>query len=148
VDWNNILQALQSALVDILLALIGLGSVYAVFYINKLKSKIQVEIEKTEDEKQRKLFEDALNRTNDLVVKTVMGIEQTTASSLRESVKDGKVDRAELLALGKTAVETVYNQLSTDTILVLQNQITDVKQYITDSVEANVLKLKDELGIK
>lgn len=134
----------QQVLVNVLTALISLGGAYIVFYVNKLVAKVKVETEKLQDEKQQKLFEDALNRVNDLIQKTVAQIEQTSAKQMREAVKDGKVDKAELEALGTLAVNNVYNQLTTDTKVVLSAELTDVEAYIQSAVEAAVLNLKNQ----
>jgi vacuolar-type H+-ATPase subunit H len=136
-------EALKEALTNIGIALLSLLSAYLVYYINKLVQKIKVETAKIEDEKQRKLVEDALNRVNDLAYKTVAQIEQTTAKSLRQLVKEGKADKEQLLALGKQAVDEVYAQLSVDTKKVLTDECLDVEKYIRDCVESYVLQIKE-----
>lgn len=136
-------EALKEALTNIGIALLSLLSAYLVYYINKLVQKIKVETAKIEDEKQRKLVEDALNRVNDLAYKTVAQIEQTTAKSLRQLVKEGKADKEQLLALGKQAVDEVYAQLSVDTKKALTDECLDVEKYIRDCVESYVLQIKE-----
>lgn len=133
---------IQNVLVNILIALITLLGAYVVLYLNKLQVKVVTEIGKIKDDKQQKLFTDAINRLNDLVLKTVTQIEQTTAKDLREAIKNGKVDKAELLALGKQAVDEVYLQLTDDSLEVLEQELTDVEDYIRASVEATVFNIK------
>jgi vacuolar-type H+-ATPase subunit H len=133
---------IQKVLTDILLALITLGGAYAVLYINKLKAKADVEIAKIQDEKQRKLISDAFARCNDLVVKVVGFTEQTVAKELREMVKDGKINKEELMACGKNAVDEIYSQLSDETKALLELEVNDVYGYIMNAVETEVLKIK------
>jgi replicative DNA helicase len=137
-------DVIMKVLTDILYALISLAGVYIVFLINKLIAKVKAEADKIADEKQRALVQTAIDRVNDLATKTVLMIEQTAAGTLRELVKDGKVDRAELLKLGEEAVNSIYEQLSDDTLAVLELEVNDVEKYIIDTVEAAVLRLKEE----
>jgi hypothetical protein len=132
----------QKVLIDILMALIGLASAYAVYYINKATAKVKAETENIADEKQRKLVQDALWRVEDLAIKTVESIEQTVAKETREAVKDGKVDRAELLALGTQAVDEIIGQLSEPTKTAIESEVNDLKTYVTSLVESAVLNLK------
>jgi vacuolar-type H+-ATPase subunit H len=133
---------IQKILVDIAISLLSLLGVVITYYVTKLVTKIQIETAKIKDEKQRKLVEDAINRVNSLVNSTVAKIEQTVAKDLRQAVADGKVDKAELLALGQQAVDEVYMQLSEDTKKLLADQLTDVDAFIRSLVEAQVLFIK------
>lgn len=139
-----LLETLQQTLIDILIALLSLGGAFLILYINKLSVKIKAETEKIQNEQQRALVGVAIERVNDLCKKTVSKIEQTTAGSLRELVKDGKIDRAELLSLGEVALDEVYAQLSNDALEVLEAEVTDVRSYILSTIESTLLELKNQ----
>jgi vacuolar-type H+-ATPase subunit H len=132
----------MSTLTTIIIAAIGLLGAYALSLIKQATAKIKAETNKINDETQRKLVQDALDRVSNLAERTVQKIEQTSASAIREAVKDGKIDREELLALGKTAFDEVYGQLSIDTVELLNTEIVDVQAYIQAVIESEVLKLK------
>jgi adenylate kinase len=136
------MELVKSFLVDVGIALLGLASAYAVLYLNKATAKVKEEIGKIQDEKQRALINAAIDRVNDLAFKSVSSVEQSSAKALREAVKAGIEDRQKLLDIGKSAVEDVYNQLSPDAIALLENEVTDVKKYIMNCVESEVLKIK------
>jgi vacuolar-type H+-ATPase subunit H len=130
-------------LTNIAIAIITLAGAYAVLYINKGIAKVKAETEKIQDEKQRALVNSAIDRVGDLTKKTVGSLEQVSAKSIREAVKTGIEDREKLLAIGKQAVDEIYGQLSEDTIKLLETEMFDVEKYITDTVESEVLKLKE-----
>jgi enoyl-CoA hydratase/carnithine racemase len=140
--WEQISPVLMSTLTTIIIAAIGLLGAYALSLIKQATEKIKAETNKINDETQRKLVQDALDRVSNLAQKTVQKIEQTSAAAVREAVKDGKVNREELLALGKTAFDEVYGQLSADTVELISTQVVDIQAYVEAVIEAEVLKLK------
>lgn len=137
------MEQLQQALVNVIIALIGLAGAYGVFYLNKLTVKVKLQTEQLKDEKQKKLLSDAIDRINDLAQKTVAQIEQTTAKDLRKAVADGKVNKAELEDLGKQAAMEVYSQLSSDAKTILSQEMNDVQDYIMKTIESSLLNLKN-----
>lgn len=133
---------INNSLIDILTAVLAFGAAWAIYYINVGTQIAKEKIKAIKDERQRALVDGAVDRVNDLAQKAVAKTEQTTAGELRNAVKDGNIDRSELLALGKKVANDVYGQLSKDAIDALQVEIGDVKKYIEDTVETEVLKLK------
>jgi hypothetical protein len=93
--WEQISPVLMSTLTTIIIAAIGLLGAYALSLIKQATEKIKAETNKINDETQRKLVQDALDRVSNLAQKTVQKIEQTSAAAVREAVKDGKVNREE-----------------------------------------------------
>ena len=136
-------QVIQ-AIGAILLALLGLLSAYIVQLINKVKVRTEVETAKIKDESQRQLINDALNRVQQLANDTVVATEQSIARELRESVKDGKIERSELVALGKQVSTDVYAQLTPQTKELLSQEITDIQSYIENAVEKALFELKNK----
>lgn len=134
---------LTQIITNIALALLGLAASYAIFLINKAKQKVEIEAERIKDEKQRALVKDALNQLNILAAKTVTSIEQTAARSLREAVKDGKVNRQELLVLASQAYTDVYGALKPEYLILLQKELGDINKLITDTIEEKVFEIKE-----
>lgn len=145
---DQILQSLQQAGIIIATVSIGALATVASFYIRKGAIYLMKRSEAIDDAKTQQLTKEAINRINDLAQKAVGSLEQTVAGALREAVKDGKVDRAELLALGVQAVNEVYNQLTPEVIAAAQVQISDIRRYIEDTVEDSLLHLKVEMANK
>lgn len=133
---------INNTLVDILTAVLTCVAAWAIYYINVGTQIAKEKAKAIKDERQMALVDGAVDRVNDLAKKAVGKTEQTTAGELRNAVKDGNIDRSKLLALGKKVADDVYVQLSKDAIDALQTEIGDVKKYIEDTVETEVLKLK------
>lgn len=78
-------------------------------------------------------------------VNAVVGkIEQVTAGTLREAVKNGNADRKELLALAQTAYDEVIAMVSPTVVEQLEKVIMDSEQYILDKIENSVRAVKLE----
>jgi hypothetical protein len=135
---------IQTFLVDVLTALLALATSYASYYIYKLSARLKADTQKIKEEQQLALADTAIDRINDLALKTVERFEQTIAGELRQAVKDGKADRNELLAIGRKAYQEVWDQLSDDMKAAASAEISDVKKYIEDTVEAMVRRIKEQ----
>ncbi|HLO11200.1 MAG TPA: hypothetical protein VK190_02965 [Pseudoneobacillus sp.] len=137
-------QALTTALTNIGIALIGLLSAYLVILIHRAADRIKAEASAVKNEDQRKLINDAIDRVNDLASKAVAQTEQTIAADLRQAVKDGTATPEELKAIGSDVKAYVCGQLTDDVKTALSAQITDIDKYVSDTVEAALLRLKNQ----
>ena len=81
-----------------------------------------------------------------LATKTVAKIEQTTASALRESVKDGNASPDELKKLSEQAFSDIKKQLSKDTRDLIEVHFGSYAKFIEDTIEQKVLELKRNVG--
>lgn len=134
-------------LFDILIAIGSLLGAYITIYFKKRQIKLDSEIAKIDDEKTKSLINTALERLGDLVTKGVYSAQQTLVGDIKNQIALGTANKSDLEKIGKDVANTVYGQLSTDAINTLQTEINDVKQYIVDSVEARLLKLKIDTAI-
>lgn len=133
--YERIVAYGMEALVTLILALIGLAVAYVTHYIRQASKRLQ---ENSEIE----LVNAAIARLEHLVVVTVTAAEQRVATDLRQAVKDGKVDRDELLAVAESVKEEVLLKLSDETLKVLEETFGDVIGLIEDYIEATVHELK------
>lgn len=140
---SEVIPVITNAAATILAALVSLLAAFAVRWINTLTAKAQVESAKIEDEHMRALVDEAIGRVDDLATKTVTKTEQTTAKALREAVKDGKVDKSELEALGVAARDEIVNSLSDEYKDALKFTVGSVEDYVTKAVETKVYELKN-----
>jgi len=140
-------QTIQNFLNQIVTALGGLAIAYLTLYIAKAKAKLEAEADKIKDEKAKALVDSSLERLNDLVLKGVNSAQQTLIADIKKQIALGKATPEDLLAVGKNVANTVYSQLSADTLDVLELEITDVQNYIIDSVEAQILTLKKTIVV-
>ena len=141
-DGTVISSAATQVLTDITLAAISLLAAYALHYIRVGIDKLRAQTAKLDDERERKLLDDALGDVEKLAYKTVAATEQTTARQLREAVKDGKIDRTELTKLGRQARMEVTAAISPDAQILITDNLGSFDDYVTKCVEEAVLKLK------
>jgi len=138
--YQPIIAELLNVLVSIVIALLGLVLAYVTYYIRKVSQRLQ---EKSKNE----LIDNAISRLEQLVTVSVQAAEQTVAAELRQAVKDGKVDRSELLALADNVKQQVLAKLNTETLAILKETFGDVDRLVTDYIEAKVLELKQSTAI-
>lgn len=139
---DNLKISLINALFSIGISLIGLLSAFLIYYISKLTNKLKIETQKISDDKQRELIQNALDRIKELSQNTVLELQQTVVEDLKKEIEKGNVNKEELLNVGNLAVKKVMHQLSEDTLMFAEMEISDIKAYITSIVESEVLKLK------
>ena len=139
---DQLTQEMTQILLNVVLAVISLGGMYAVLYINKAKQKLLLEAQVITDESQRQLVNQALYRLEDVARTTVEKLEQTTAKTLRQAVKEGKADEAMLKALAKDAYEEIMYTLSPKVKDVLSAEIKDLETYTLSVIEQKVAEVK------
>lgn len=136
-------EIFTQAILDIALAVLSLLLAYAVAAVRKFTEKVRVESQQLKDDGQRNLLLDALNDVEELTAKTVTQIEQTTAKTLREAVKDGKADRSELEALSKQAYNEIAGALRPEAKEMIEKNFGNFSTYLTKTIESKVFELKN-----
>lgn len=139
---DQLAQELTQALLNVLLAVISLGAVYATLYIRKAEQKLLLEAQVIADENQRQLVNQALCRLEEVALITVEKLEQTTAKALRQAIKEGKADKKQLEALAKEAYEEIMQTLSPKVKEVLSAEIKDLETYTLSLIEQKVAEVK------
>ena len=142
------MEDLQNQAVQVLgtlgIALLNLGVAYLLYYIKKATEKAKIETQKLQDEAKIQLINNAIDRVNKLATDSVKATESIVAKELRQSVADGKVDKAELYKLGTQVSKDIYNQLSEDTKNILSEEVKDVQSYINTVVEKTLFDIKNK----
>ena len=139
----EIIQSVVSeTLVNLMLAVITLAGTYAIYYIRLGASKLQAQTAQIADEKARQLLNNAVLDVANLVTLSVGAMEQTTAKALREEVKAGTKDRAELVALGRDVFNDVKKQIGPEAQRVITKNLGSFDSYLKKCIENEVLKVK------
>lgn len=142
------MEIIQSTAIEVLtnlaLGVITLLGAYGVYFIHKAAARVQAQTAQIKDEAGRKVLTDALADVENLATVTVGSIEQTTASALRTAVKDGKADRAELLALGKKAFDEVKAAIAPEAQKVITDNLGSFDTYLSKLIEDAVRRVKQE----
>ena len=135
-------QFLSQIIIDVALAGVALLAAYAINAMRKLTEKVKLETQHIKDDEQRRLLTDALEDVESLTSKTVAQIEQTTAKTLREAVKNGVRDKTELEALSMKAFNEIAEALKPESKALIENNFGNFSKYLTKAIETKVLELK------
>lgn len=111
-------------------------------YKAKLHKYIEAKIDTIQDEKLRKVAENALSRVEDLATSTITMLDATEKPKIIEAIKSGTMTKDNLLDLKQTAIETIKKQLTTDGMTDLQNTVGDINLYLNNLVESKLADLK------
>ena len=141
-DMNVITSAANNALANIVLAVIALAGAYAVYYIRLAGAQIKAQTRQIEDKTARELLENALDDVVNLATVSVNAMEQTTAQAVRDKVKEGKIDREELLKLGRDVFREVKKAIAPEAQEVITKNLGSFDAYLTKCIEDAVLKVK------
>lgn len=141
--WEQLSTQVSEAVVNVAVGLVALGAAAASYYLKKGADKLKAETGSIQDQAQAKLIWHAIDRLEDTAEKVVAKTEQTVAGQLRQDVKDLKVDRSELLALGQKACDEIIQTLEPDVVKVLQDNLGDLQGYVLSTVETLVNRLKE-----
>ena len=141
-NMETIQSVVSETLVNLMLAVITLAGTYAIYYIRLGASKLQAQTAQIADEKARQLLNNAVLDVANLVTLSVGAMEQTTAKALREAVKAGTKDRAELVALGRDVFNDVKKQIGPEAQRVITKNLGSFDSYLKKCIENEVLKVK------
>ena len=142
-----ITSTLTEVLVNVALAAITLLGAYALYYLGLAKDKVKAQAQQIEDEKARKLLEDAVDDVDYLARVTVGALEQTTAGALRELVKAGTVDREKLLEVGRDAFDKIKSAITPEAQRVITENLGSFDDFVLDLIEQKVGELKTQKAI-
>ena len=139
-------NVLKDTVVQLLGVIIGgclaIVTAYAGLLIARATQKIKLEIENLNDETQKKIFNDALDRVNSLLQTNIVAIENTVKKDMLDSIADGKIEKAELKTLADNVKNNVLKQLGNDSLEVLNNSLGDVNGYLEVKIEEILAQIK------
>ena len=141
---------MENLLKDTVIQLLGIiiggclavASAYAGLLIARATQKIKLEIEKLNDETQKKIFNDALDRVDSLLQTNIVAMENTVKKDMLASIADGKIEKAELKTLADNVKNNVLKQLGDDSLAVLNNSLGDVNGYLEVKIEEILAQIK------
>ena len=137
---------LKDTVVQLLGVIIGgclaIATAYAGLLIARATQKIKLEIEKLNDETQKKIFNDALDRVDNLLQTNIVAMENTVKKDMLASIADGKIEKAELKTLANNVKNNVLKQLGDDSLEVLNNSLGDVNGYLEVKIEEILAQIK------
>lgn len=142
---NELQSTVNQTLIRIAIACLTFAGAYATLYFRKLTDKVRVETEKLKDDKKKGVINEALNRLDQIAWKTVSALEQTTASTLRNSLELEKEERREKLKeLAYKAYEEILKTLEPEYAKLLKESLGDFETYTLNTIEDMVRVIKEE----
>ena len=139
-------NVLKDTVVQLLGVIIGgclaIVTAYAGLLIARATQKIKLEIENLNDETQKKIFNDALDRVDSLLQTNIVAMENTVKKDMLASIADGKIEKAELKTLADNVKNNVLKQLGDDSLAVLNNSLGDVNGYLEVKIEEILAQIK------
>ena len=137
---------LKDTVIQLLGVIIGgclaIATAYAGLLIATATQKIKLEIEKLNDETQKKIFNDALDRVDSLLQTNIVAMENTVKKDMLASIADGKIEKAELKTLADNVKNNVLKQLGDDSLAVLNDSLGDVNGYLEVKIEEILAQIK------
>ena len=141
------MELLQEGLVDLLKIVIesvlAIASVYATMFVANVTKKAKVELQKVKDEKAKELLNENLDRVDVLLRTNIIAMENTLKKELIKDIEDGKLDKEEAKLLVNNVKKNVLNQLSNESLTVLNEGLNDLNGYIGARLEEILVEVKN-----
>ena len=141
------MELLQEGLVDLLKIVIesvlAIASVYATMFVANVTKKAKVELQKVKDEKAKELLNQNLDRVDALLRTNIIAMENTLKKELIKDIADGKLDKEEAKLLVNNVKKNVLNQLSNESLTVLNEGLNDLNGYIGARLEEILVEVKN-----
>ena len=143
---ENLLENTAIQLLGIIIGgLLAIASAYATLFVAKATQKAKVEIEKLNDERQRKIVDATLDKVDELLRTNIVALENTTKKDMLALIEDGKIEKEELKKLAEDVKVNVLNQLGEGSIAILNETLGDVNGYLEVRIEEKLAEIKKEI---
>jgi hypothetical protein len=123
-------------------AIISIACGYAIVYAKKGVSYLKSKDSLIKDDKLRKIFDDTLDRVDDLISINIISAENTLKPIILDDIAKGKVSKDELKSLAIIVKDNVIKQLGDNSVQVLNNSIGDLNSYLENRIEEVLAELK------
>ena len=137
-------EQLISLLQTTILGILNIGAGYLIYYIKQWADKAKLKNQSNKNAEQKVLVDNAIERLNALIEKSVIATNETVAKEIKIALADHRVDRDKLLKLKDTVIADVTKQISTDTTELLSTEIADLNAYIGNQIEVVLSNLKNK----
>ena len=141
---------MENLLKDTVIQLLGIiiggclavASAYAGLLIARVTQKIKLEIERLNDETQKRILNDTLDRVDRLLQTNIIAMENTVKKDMLDAIADGKIEKTELKTLADNVKNNVLKQLGNDSLAVLNDSLGDVNGYLEVKIEEILAQIK------
>ena len=137
-------EQIVSLLQTTILGILNIGAGYLIYYIKQLADKAKLKNQSNANAEQKILIDNAIDRLNILIEKSVIATNETLAKNIKDGLADGKTDKSELEALKDIVIKDVTTQISTDVTDLISTEIADLNAYIGNQIEVVLSILKNK----
>lgn len=130
-------QTVVQVLSTIILGFLGIVLIQAFAYLRSKTSLIK-------DENAKNIVDDTLDNLEKLINTNIVSIDATAKPIIIEGIKDGKLTKDELNTLAITVKKNVLDQMSDDSLALLNDTLKNVDSYIANKIEAQLSILKSD----
>ena len=141
---EKLLETAIEILTPVLIALLGLATSYFIAFINKAKTRVLLESEKIENEKQKQLVNGAIEQLHTIATGTIIQAENTLVKEIKQATEDNKLTVEEGKEVANAVVNSIMNQLTNDSKELLETQSQSLENYIRGEVEVILQKIKNK----
>lgn len=142
---NNLDTMIMQSLASILIAIVGLLSVIAIQYINKLKVKAVAETRKLEDEATQKYVNGILDRVDKALSMAVDEVESTAVKAIKEVSSDNKLTTEDATKVRDIAKSLASSIVGKDLNELLKGVVGDTDSYVNSKIASLVIEKKKGL---
>lgn len=140
------MQDLQGAFMTLFVIVatssMGLIGTYATLWMAKLKAKAKVETNQIEDETQRKIVNDVLDKTASIITDTVASASETIVKGIKASAEDGKLSIEDGQKVFDAVKTDVLAQIPSKSQAILAETVGDINVYLEKKIEIAVKDVK------
>lgn len=134
-------EAFINAVVAAIVAIIGVLAKHAIAFIEAQTEHMKT---KTKNEELKNL----LDQLDDRASKVVLVLEETIVKELRDKTSDGKLSADDIADIQTRARELMIQTLSEESVVLLEQSVGNLEEYITILLEAALANLKVDKNIK
>lgn len=137
-------EQLLALLQTTILGILNIGAGFVVYYVKQLADKAKIKNQENQNEAQKVLIDNAIDRLNSLITKSVLATNETLGKAIREGLADGTTDKEELLSLKDYVLHDVTSQISQESKALISCEIDDLNAYISNQIEIALKNIKDQ----
>ena len=138
-------ESINQLLEVVVMGLFTIGMAGITYGIQVVVNKIKVQTAKIKNEDQKAIIDNTLDRLKDMVYTGVQATEVSFGKELRQSVKDGKIDKSELLNLKSVVQGEVLAGMDVKMQEVIELGVGDINVYISQLIEVALNDIKNQI---
>lgn len=139
---DQIMNTLTTTGITLVCAVITTLGAIAIIYLNKLKQKAQVEIDKIENESTQTYLSNVLNTVYDNLSASIDKIEVTLVKDLKAVAEDGKLTKEDQDLVAQSAMDLCKQITGEEMMNALGSIVGDTEIYLLTLIDSMVLQKK------